>query len=232
MGAFQSRQTSAVLDLISSTVVNAQGVCIAAAENRILLSGDTVQNNVNIEGLNIDQFASVDEDCKLDVSVDTASEIPELVVQLVKLIQGARDARGNKQRFIQHITKAVNTSVVNECLARAENDFQTAFKQVRGDVNVLHLNLDQMSRARMDKCVMSVDVKVEDGRSLTKFLDDELDKYHINEDVLAKPCGVPTMANPQTGPIALGVMAAIAAVFVVLTAISRHERKGVPAAGK
>jgi hypothetical protein len=182
MGAGSStRRVDAVLNMIAETVIDSQSLCLAAAENKVLIDIGGAQN-VTVENLFIDQVADASVNCTNDSTIQLGSLHDDISEKLNGMVQSANsidsDADETKIKLINDVVKAVNQSAVSACITSAVNEFEATAKNVTGDVNIVDLNINQVATAHMDKCLNSTSIKVS-GVPLRDYLEEALAPYNV-----------------------------------------------------
>ena len=212
MGAGSSRsRVDAVLNMISEVSVESASVCLAVAENRILISVAEAEN-VRIENVNINSVADSSVQCTNNNNIQLGSLSEDLTENLQKTLQSAGGGDGDsKTKLVNDVVSAVNKQVVSMCITQAANEFEIMAQNVSGDVNITNLDINQLANAHMLECLNSNDIKVGDV-PLREYLDEELPRFNLSTDTEAIACR--EVQNMQKG--AYGAIGGGAGLVIIM----------------
>ena len=219
-GPSKTRRVEAVLNMISETVVDSQSLCLANAENRVLIETGGAEN-VTVENVFIDQVSDATVDCNNETTVQLGTLNTDISARLNEIIQAADNtdsaADETKVRLVNDITTAVNERVVSSCIANAINTYEVTAEEVAGNVNVIDLNINQVAKAEMKNCLNSNNIRV-GTVPLRQYLETELANFNV-----VPPAGagdpVACDAVQRTQMMSYGSIGAALLLIIVMVAL-------------
>lgn len=152
---------------------------------KVTISGLTVTTNVTGGGL---------ANCKQDIRVDIGQLHDAIDKRWDQVTKAGQELKGRNTQLKVIVKEALTVDVVQSCMAVAANSVKLRFANVRGDVDIRNLRVEQRARAYIARCMQNVEVVVgEHPRPLIELLED-------NEDALGEVEEVPGGEVEQEPP--------------------------------
>jgi hypothetical protein len=178
MGNKSSRDVSATMEMISSTVVSSNKSCLALAQNKVLIQVGRA-DNVTIRNVDITQIANAEVDCIQESTIQIGSTIGNVEEALDQIIAEVNASRASLHGAALHGASVLNTEsttvkvtnriataltkqMVSACLAESVNDFTVRVKEVQGDFTMQNFSIEQIAHAHVKTCLQSDSVLVGD----------------------------------------------------------------------
>lgn len=207
------RNVDAVLDAISSTVVNSQSMCLAMAENRILLQFAGA-NNVTIENLTVNMVADAEvSSCSQTNSFDIDALNKDVTTALNDLLGPTVKT---KSKIIEDIKNFVNIDLVQKCYATSLNRYNIEINKVGNDVFVKDLNIEQIAKSTVKDVIQNNTFKIGTD-SLSDYLDKQLEETAQVPPVAPIDSTDCEATQKKNINILIGVSLGIGAFIIIIT---------------
>jgi hypothetical protein len=206
-----------IFSLMAKTVISSQTLCLAAAQNMILVEIGMAENIV-INNVSLSQLADASLSCASNVEIDVPS-MQESIARTLKTLLNNTKVPDDVDRVtaIQKISTSFTQENVGACIASAKNIYKVIIERVGGTFTWENFTLEQQALAQLEECSMSFTVG-------TKNM-----KLFVQEDLLRltppPPCDkVATNTHILIGG-ALGGVVAILAIATLAVGLSTIKKK-------
>lgn len=166
-------RSDALIEILSRTIVRSQNTCLSIAENSFLLEINKVRN-VNINAMDIMQYAKSESICAQDIEVDAGSlefDVDRVIRATIQASEADGSAVFDLKNKIKHVFV---TEDVRACLADAKNSYSAQFDVITGDYKADGADLKQIATSTIQRCMQEGKFKVGDV-SLPNYLDTALE---------------------------------------------------------
>ncbi len=194
-----------VFNLIARTIISSQSLCLAAAQNQILVEVGMAKNIV-INNVTLTQIATASASCTSTVEIDVESMQQSIQDTLTEFLDQTNVPR-DVDRFtaIEKVSTSFTASNVTSCITNAKNLYRVSIQKVGGTFTWENFSLEQFALAQLQQCSMNFTVG-------TKTL-----KTYVQEDLLGLkklPC---EQGESNKHVIIGGVLGGLVLILVIAT---------------
>lgn len=154
-----SDKTQAIINYVSSTIVNVKQQCLTSAAAAFVLK---IQNadKVVIHGLTSNNTGTAVRNCAQSNDIEVKSIYGNLARILDTAIQASPSQDNMKKTFIATLTSAININVVTTCFSNAIAAIQLDISNVGGTVTFDNVRVTTRATAVIASCIQKVAVHV------------------------------------------------------------------------